>query len=106
MFDKFLTLSYWQELLMPALEWLIGVLPKLALTLFLFYVSTKLIRLLLNRFQKRLYKRYSKTKDREKKKRVVTLTELLKSTLVIIMYTVFTLILLGELGFNIGKSVV
>ena len=102
MFDELKTLSFWQELLMPALEWLIGVLPKLILTLLLFYISTRSIRLVLTRFQKRLYNRYSETRDKEKKKRIVTLTELLKSTLLILTYTIFTLILLGELGFNIG----
>lgn len=102
MFDELKTLAYWQDLLMPALEWLIGALPKLILTILLFYISSRLIRLLLNRFQKKLYKRYSKTKDKEKKKRIVTLTELLKSTLLIALYTIFTLILLGQFGFNIG----
>lgn len=102
MFDELKKLSYWEDLVMPAMEWFIGALPKLTLTLSLFYISSRIIRLVLTRFQKRLYNRYSKTRDKEKKKRIVTLTELLKSTLLIVLYTMFTLILLGELGINIG----
>lgn len=100
--EELMTFSYWEELLLYALEWFISVVPKLVLTLILFYISSRLIRLLLNRFQKRLYNRYDKKGNNEKTKRITTLTELLKSSLQIALYIIFTLIILGELGFNIG----
>ncbi len=102
MFDELNTFPYWEELLIPTEEWFIEVLPRFALTLVLFYVSSWSVRLMLTRFQKRLYKRYSKTGDKEKKKRIVTITELLKSTLQIVLYTIFILVLLGQLGLNLA----
>ena len=102
MLEKFTTTSYWESSWEAMITWSINTGPKLLIILILFFVSTKIIRVIITRFQKHLYKVYEEKGDLEGKKRIVTLSELLRTSLMVILYVVFTLLLLSQFGVNIA----
>lgn len=102
MFEKFTETSNWENLWEAMLLWSINTGPKILIILILFFISTKLVKMIITRFQKHLYKLYEEKGDNEGKKRVVTLSELLKTSLLVVLYVIFTLVLLGQFGVNIA----
>ena len=102
MLKKFTKTSYWESIWEAMINWGINTGPKLIIILILFFISIKLIRIIITRFQKRLYNLYEERGDNEGKKRVVTLSELLKTSLLVVLYIIFTLVILGQFGLNIA----
>jgi small conductance mechanosensitive channel len=102
MIDKYTETSFWESMLEVIMQWTIETGPKIVFIILLFFIGLKTIRVVITRFQKRLYNLYEKRGDQEGKKRIVTLSELLKTSLLIIIYTVFILVLLGQFGVKIA----
>jgi small conductance mechanosensitive channel len=102
MLKKLTETTYWENLLENLIAWSLSTGPKLLVILILFFISTKLIRIIIRRFQKHLYKLYEEKGDEEGKKRVVTLSELLRTSLIVVLYVIFTLVFLGQFGVNIA----
>jgi small conductance mechanosensitive channel len=97
-----ITVTDLQNLLESFVAWGINTGPRLVIVLILFFISTRLIRLITKRFQKRLFRLYDERGDSEGKKRVTTLSELLRTSLLLILYVIFTLIILSQLGIKIA----
>ncbi len=102
MFRKLTETAYWENLLDNLIAWSLSTGPKLLVILILFLITTKLIKIIIRRFQKHLYRLYEEKGDEEGKKRVVTLSELLRTSLLVVMYVIFTLVFLGQFGVNIA----
>jgi small-conductance mechanosensitive channel len=102
MLEKYSTSAYWENLLSMLIQWTITTGPKLLVILILFFISAKLIRIIIARFQKHLFKLYEERGDDEGKKRIVTLSELLRTSLIVVIYVIFTLVFLGQFGVNIA----
>jgi hypothetical protein len=102
MFEKFTETSYWENLWEAILIWSINTGPKILIILILFFISAKLTKMIITRFQKHLYKLYEGRGDNEGIKRVVTLSELLKTSLLVVLYVIFTLELIVQFGVNIA----
>ena len=102
MLEKFTQTAYWESVWEAILTWSINTGPKLVIIIILFFISIKLIRVIISRFQKRLYNLYEERGDNEGKKRIVTLSELLKTSLQVVLYIIFTLVILGQFGLNIA----
>lgn len=83
-------------------DWLINNGPEVVAIVIIFFISTRLIRVVVNRFQKHLIKINERKGDAESKKRIVTLSELLRTTLNIIVYVFFTLAFLDQFNVKIA----
>lgn len=84
------------------MDWAIATVPKILLIIIVFIAVIKLINFVTFRFQRYLTTRSEKNGDFEGRKRIVTLSELLKTTLKVMAYVAFILILLSQIGINIG----
>jgi len=102
MLEKYSTSAYWENLLSMLIQWTTTTGPKLLVKLILFFISAKLIRIIIARFQKHRFKLYEERADDEGKKRIVTLSELLRTSLIVAIYVIFTLVFLGQFGVNIA----
>lgn len=102
MLQKLKETTSWANLWETWVTWCIETAPELIIILILFFLGTWLVRLILSRFQKHLFNLYESRGDHEGRKRVVTLSELLKTSLLIVIHIIFVLLFLSELGINIG----
>ncbi len=102
MFKKFLSQDYWTETLHSLVEWMINVAPLVIILIIVYF----LIGFVLNKIARRLInsisQKYDDQNDLEGKKRVVTLTGLTKTVLIITAKTVIIFIILSELGIDVG----
>ena len=83
-------------------DWLINNGPEVVAIVIIFFISTRLIRVVVNRFQKYLININERKGDAESKKRIVTLSELLRTTLNVIVYVFFTLAFLDQFNVKIA----
>lgn len=102
MIEEIMNSEFWSSLLDKTTAWFILHGPRIILVIILYFVSTKLIKLSIKRFQNYVFHKYDKRNDNEGRKRAVTLSELLKTTLLVIVNVSLVLVLLGQLGLNIG----
>jgi len=86
------------------LERVIAFSLRLALLLLIAYVIIRFIRLFMGRLRQQLSKRYSAEDGAatESYKRAETITDLLRQWMVFIVYLIVFLVILGQLGINIG----
>ena len=86
------------------LERVIAFSLRLALVLLIAYVVIRFIRLFMGRLRQQLSKRYSAEDGTatESYKRSETITDLLRQWMVFIVYLIVFLVILGQLGINIG----
>jgi small conductance mechanosensitive channel len=92
----------WERTWSQLSTWFVNNVPEVIALIFFFFASMATIRLVINRFQKYLYRIYEDRGDTEGMKRIVTLSELLRTVLRIIVSVVFTLALLSQFGVKIG----
>ena len=92
----------WERTWSQLSTWFVNNVPEVIALIFFFFASIATIRLVINRFQKYLYRIYEDRGDTEGMKRIVTLSELLRTVLRIIVSVVFTLALLSQFGVKIG----
>jgi len=92
------------SLLKSVLTWITSKLPAILFIIFLFIVSRWVVRKVLKRAAAGIKSQASKAKGNhtENEKRADTLTGLIRSTLMISLWAIFILILLKELGLDIG----
>lgn len=86
------------------LERVIAFSLRLALLLLIAYVVIRFIRLFMGRLRQQLSRRYSAEDGAatESYKRAETITDLLRQWMVFIVYLIVFLVILGQLGINIG----
>ena len=94
--------EFWETHFENALTWTISTMPIVLITIALFLILKKIIRTFLNKFQERLVKKYGESHDSEGVKRVDTLTRLFNSIITIALNVILVLIILSQLGINIG----
>jgi len=83
-------------------DWLINNGPEVLAIVVLFFICTRLIKVVVSRFQKYLIKINERKGDAESHKRIVTLSELLKTTLNVVVYVFFTLAFLDQFNVKIA----
>lgn len=84
------------------LSWLINNGPEVIAIVVFFLISKRVVKVVVTRFQKHLFKVNEKNGDDESKKRIVTLSELLRTSLNIVVYVFFTLAFLSQFNVKIA----
>ena len=102
MLKQFTNPDYWAERWEVLLSWSVNTLPKLVIIFVLFFVCTRLIKIIITRFQKKMYEHYEEKGDMEGKKRITTLSELLKTSMLVVLYIIFSLLILSQFGIDIA----
>jgi small-conductance mechanosensitive channel len=108
MVEKYLSQSFWEKLYSHFTSWVIETVPAIILIVFLFITGLTLYNLLINKVKYFLLKKSgvdpkaqsSTLSSREK--RVNTLISILKQTGAIVLWSVFFMIFLREIGINIA----
>ena len=93
--------SIWDRMVNDLMNWVIYNGPETLALIFFFVLSMLVIKWIISRFQKYLYKLYEDRRDKEGQKRVVTLTELLRTSLKTVVSVIFTLAILSQFGVKI-----
>jgi small conductance mechanosensitive channel len=86
-------------------NWLLvalDVLPDLLLVILLYFITRRLINTIINRIQSGKSEKYEREGDLESKKRMLTITELLRTTQLIALSVIVWLVILSQLGLDIG----
>ncbi|MEM1002208.1 MAG: mechanosensitive ion channel family protein, partial [Bacteroidota bacterium] len=94
--------SVWDRIWNDLMSWMVNNGPEVVALTISFIISLFLIKVIIRRFQKYLYRVYEERGDLEGKKRIVTLSELLRTTLQVVISAIFTLALLSQFGVKIG----
>ncbi|MEM7548752.1 MAG: mechanosensitive ion channel family protein [Bacteroidota bacterium] len=96
--------SFWQEFYKKAIGWSIENLPSLILSVILFFVSLKLLKVLIRSAKKLIMTKaiYNEETDLESEKRVNTLSGIIFGVGKIIIWIVFLMIVLGKFGLDIA----
>lgn len=101
--NKILGRNFWENLLEKGFDWLISNGPSILLTVVIFIISYQLVRLILRRMQKIITKRVENNEtSAESEKRARTLMNILRGSLKVVLWVVFIIILLKEIGLDIG----
>lgn len=93
--------SYWDRIGNDLMNWLVNNGPEVLALIFFFVASMVLIKWIISRFQKYMYKTYEERGDLEGKKRIITLSELLRTSMKVVISVIFTLAILSQFGVKI-----
>lgn len=103
--STFFNSTFWLDLLKSSRSWFISEFPGLLLALALFYLSLKILSFTIRRLKKIMLfisERNGVPDSQESTKRIDTLTAILHGMLRIIVWGIFTMILLQKIGINIA----
>lgn len=103
--EKYLNTDFWNEVMTDLLKWVIYDLPAILIIILLMFVFLKANRLLFRRLNSMLINRARRTPDEESfeaEKRINTLSGILIGLGKIIIFTIFSMILLRRLGLDIA----
>jgi small conductance mechanosensitive channel len=103
--EKLFTNEFWETLLSGAREWIVTELPGLLIIIVVMLITFKAFSFTLKKVKMRMIARAGKTKDKnagEVEKRINTLVDILKSTVKIVLWTIFIMIALKKFGVDIG----
>lgn len=93
--------SVWDRIGNDLMTWLVNNGPEVLALIFFFVASMALVKWIISRFQNYMYKAYEARGDLEGKKRIITLSELLRTSLKVVISVIFTLALLSQFGVKI-----
>jgi len=99
------TQEFWGKVSDQVVDWIINVAPSILLLILLLFISLKFLNILINRLNKIFINRVTKNANLntlEATKRVNTLLAILKGLGKIIVWSIFIMILLKNLGTDIG----
>ena len=105
MFEKLLNEEFWNTTLNQFANWIVNQAPSILLIIILLFVSLKVLKLIIQRLKKILIYRATKSEKintQEAEKRITTLMGILKGLGKIIIWSVFSMILLQKFGVDIG----
>ncbi len=103
MFENLLSASFYEQITNKIIEWGVENLPSLLLTVVIFFVAVRLVKVSLRKFQKRMVAKISEEEEtHEKEKRVNTLIEIIRGVLVVTLWVIFLMIILQKLGVEIA----
>jgi len=102
MFDNLNNPIFWGDLIEKMTEWSITVIPKLLLVLILYFISKKLIRYIIRIIRTRITIKYEKENDLEGEKRINTLLDIIRGSLIVFISVIFVFISLKILGLDIA----
>ena len=96
--------AFYAELWERLVNWVIGTLPTLVFTIFLFLIVMWLTKILLNRTRKLILKSVQKSVENqlEREKRAKTLFGIARGVMIVTLWLVFIMIILKQLGLDIG----
>ena len=97
--------EFYDELFKKLIAWSIDTLPQLLITLVLFFISLRLIKITLRKMRKVIMDNVQSgnSEDQlEKEKRANTLISMTRGVLVVAMWLIFIMIFLRQLGLDIG----
>ena len=105
MFEKLLNEEFWNTTLNQFANWIVNQAPSILLIIILLFVALKVLKLIIQRLKKILIYRATKSEKintQEAEKRITTLMGILKGLGKIIIWSVFSMILLQKFGVDIG----
>lgn len=105
MFEKFISVDFFNEVLVKGTDWFILFIPSGILIIILLIVSLKLLKFFTNRIKDFIIKRSqqnSEENSEETEKRINTLMGIIHTTGKISIWVVFIMILLRQIGIDIG----
>ena len=105
MFEKLLNEEFWNITLNQFANWIVNQAPSILLIIILLFVALKVLKLIIQRLKKILIYRATKSEKintQEAEKRITTLMGILKGLGKIIIWSVFSMILLQKFGVDIG----
>jgi len=106
--EKYLNTEFWSEIMSKLVKWLVFDFPVILIILAIMFTLIKVNRMLFRRLNRLLISRARKVHDEESiesEKRINTLTGILKGIGKIIIYTIFTMIILRRLGLDIAPLI-
>ncbi len=102
--ENLLSKNFWDQFIQAAENWIIKDLPSLIIVVVLIFISFRIANVLLKTLKTSLIKRAEKkpnTDSSELEKRINTLTGIVHGLIRIILWSVFIMILLKQIGINI-----
>ena len=106
--EKYLNAEFWSEIISKLVKWLVFDFPVILIILAIMFTLIKVNRMLFRRLNRLLISRARKVHDEESvesEKRINTLTGILKGIGKIIIYMIFTMIILRRLGLDIAPLI-
>lgn len=103
--EKFISKTFWTELLNKGQEWLVSELPGLIIVLLIFILTLRIVRFSIKKLKKTLIKRAEKSKTTdtaESTKRINTLVGIIHGLIRIVLWAILIMIILSKVGVNIG----
>ena len=102
MFENLSDPAFWSDLAQEFIAWSIAVVPKLVLLVILYFIAKKVIRAIIRTIQTRLKIKYEREEDIEGEKRINTLLDIVRGSLLVFISVIFVFIFLKLLGLDIA----
>ncbi|MFO7978798.1 MAG: mechanosensitive ion channel family protein [Bacteroidales bacterium] len=102
---EYLSEEFWMEAMEVAANWLFTDFPGLIVILIIMVLALRAARVLSQKLRKMLIGRAEKSQDvdsDEAVKRINTLTDIIHKIIVIVLFAVFSMLILQKIGVNIG----